>query len=264
MLRCLLDGCSMRATARITGVSFPTIAALLRAAGPVLLAYHDTHVRGLTPARIELDEIWSYLFAKQKRVKAGEITRTEAGNVWTWMALDPDTKLLISWLAGGRDYRTALLFAQDLRSRVVGHPVLSSDGHASYFAAIQQAFGATADYGQVVYGEKHLIEGTPVEDLIGTSFVERLNLTMRMEMRRYTRKTNGFSKRFEQHCNMLALWACHYNYSRVHRTLRVTPAMEAGLTPHLRDIDWIADLIEASYAPPSRRGPYRPKLRLRS
>ena len=265
VLRCLVDGVSMRATSRITGVSFNAIARLLRAAGPVALREHDARVRNVRAVHLQLDEVWSFVLRNDRKRGAPTEADEDKGSVWTFTALDADTRLLVAWLMGRRDFATARLFARDLRSRVAGHPRISTDGLSSYLAAVEDAFGATADFGQEVYGERILLEGTGVGGWINTSLQERMYFSLRQQNRRFTRKTSGFSKRLEQHVNAFALWALAYNWTKQHSSLGgVTPAMEAGLTPHLFDVDWIAELVEASYEPPGRRGPYRKCIARRS
>lgn len=276
VLELLVEGMSMRATSRVTGVSINTVYRLLEEAGKACAEYHDEAVRDVKAARIQCDEIWSFTYAKQKNVKRAKAALAEAGDTWTWTALDSDSKLIVSWLVGGRDGEYAMALMDDLRSRLANRVQLTTDGHRAYLEAVEGAFGDDVDFAQLVklYGDaperekryspaecvgtrKRRITGKPVRADVSTSHVERQNLTMRMHMRRFTRLTNAFSKKFENHMHMVALYTVWYNFVRVHKTLRVTPAMEAGLSDTLHDMEWIVGLIDARAPKPGPRGPYK-------
>jgi IS1 family transposase len=266
ILRMLCEGQSMRATARLADVSFNTVAKLLIDAGTVCANLHDEHVQGVTASRVQCDEIWSFTYAKQKNVKTAKAALEEAGDTWTWTALDSDNKLIISWLVGGRDSEYAIEFMDDLRSRLANQVQLTTDGHRAYLEAVEGAFGGDVDYAQLVklYGKpvgkdnerryspavctgakKRRIEGNPDMAHVSTSHVERQNLTMRMHLRRFTHLTNAFSKKFENHMHMVALYTVIYNFCRIHKTLRVTPAMEAGLTDRVWGMEEIVAAMDA-------------------
>lgn len=274
IIRALVDGSSMRATARIADVSFNAVNKLLIDAGRVCAAYHDQHVRNVKSCRVQCDEIWSFVGAKQKNVP--EHKRGAAGDAWTWTALDADNKLLISYLVGGRDSEYAMALMDDLRSRLANRVQLTTDGHKAYLEAVEGAFGEDIDYAMLVklYGEpveqekryspakcigakREAVEGKPDPNHISTSFVERQNLTMRMSMRRFTRLTNAFSKKTEHHRYAVALHVMYYNFCRVHKTLRVTPAMATGLTDRLWDVSDLVDILDAAEIPPRRPKTYR-------
>ena len=279
ILNMLCEGQSMRATARLADVSFNTVAKLLIAAGTVCADLHDEHVQGVTASKVQCDEIWSFTYAKQKNVAGAKAAPEEAGDTWTWTALDSDSKLIISWLVGGRSSEYAIEFMDDLRSRLENRVQLTTDGHKAYLEAVEGAFGGDVDYAQLIklYGEptgqkgherkyspaectgakKEIISGFPVKADVSTSHVERQNLTMRMHMRRFTRLTNAFSKKFENHMHMVALYTMFYNFCRIHKTLRVTPAMEAGLTDHVWDMEDIIAAMDAVAPKPGKRGPYK-------
>jgi IS1 family transposase len=260
-------------------VSFNTVAKLLADAGKVCAAFHDEKVRNVPTKRCQVDEIWSFTYAKAKNVPAAKAAPEGAGDTWTWTAIDADSKLIISWLVGGRDGEYAMAFMDDLRSRLANRVQLTSDGHRAYLEAVESAFGSDVDYAQLVklYGaapesmkgryspaecigaRKTLIEGDPDPKHVSTSFAERQNLTMRMHMRRFTRLTNAFSKKFESHVHMVALYAVWYNFVRQHKSLRVSPAMAAGLTDRLWSMEDIAALVDAAAPRPGRRGFYKPR-----
>ena len=266
ILRCLVEGNSIRSTVRITGASKNTIAKLLTDAGKACSAYQDEHVRNVKAERIQVDEIWSFCYAKQKNVESAKNAPDGAGDVWTWTAMDSGSKLVISWLVGGRDGEYALAFLDDLRQRLANRVQLTSDGHKAYLDAVEEAFGADIDYAQLIkmYGEptgdkgherkyspsectgtkKQHVMGSPERKHISTSHVERQNLTMRMCMRRFTRLTNAFSKKTENHEASVALHFMYYNFCRIHQTLRVTPAMAAGVTDRLWDVEDLAKLSD--------------------
>lgn len=275
----LVEGISMRAVSRVAGVSINTVRSLLIRGGKVALDYHDRHVRNVTAKRIQADEIWAFVYAKQKNVAKAQTAPDSAGDVWTWTAIDADSKLIVSYLVGGRDGGYAAEFMQDVAERLA-HPVqLTTDGHKAYLDAVDYAFATEIDYAQMVklYGKPvdgdrryspsecigtitNTVTGDPDPDHISTSYVERQNLSMRMGMRRFTRLTNAFSKKIEHHGYMVALYFLHYNFCRMHKTLRMTPAMAAGLESTLHDVEWIVDLIEARQPKPGPRGPYRKKI----
>ena len=278
ILSMLVEGTSMRAITRITGVSINTVAKLLRDAGDAAAAYHDEHVRGITGyRRLECDEIWSFVYAKERAVRGAKAAPDGACDVWTWTALDADSKLITAYLVSeDRDGQAAIALMDDLRARLEDRCQISTDGLAAYKEAIEGAFGGDVDFAQVIkeYGkeagednerrysppvctkvEKRRIEGNPNMRRASTSYVERHNLSMRMGIRRFTRLTNAFSKRLEKHVAMLALYFLHYNFCRVHKSLRVTPAMEAGLDTTIRDCEWIVGLIDAATPAPKRPGP---------
>ena len=283
ILSMLVEGMSMRAISRTVGVSINTVTKMLVDAGEACAAYHNEHVRGIRGhRRIECDEIWAFVYAKEKAVATSKAAPDSAGDVWTFTALDADSKLITSYLvAGERDGETALAFMDDLRGRLEDRPQLTTDGLIAYVGAVEGAFGGDVDFAQVIkqYGkepgednerkysppvctaiEKRRIEGDPDMRKANTSYVERQNLSMRMGMRRFTRLTNAFSKRVEKHWAMLSLYFLHYNFCRIHKTLRVTPAMEAGLTGDLRDVEWIVSLIDARAAKPNRPKTYRKRI----
>ena len=266
----------MRSISRVARVSFNTVAKLLIDAGGACAAYHDAHVRDVKASRVQCDEIWSFCYAKQKNVP--EAKRGQAGDVWTWTALDADSKLIVSWLVGGRDAQYANEFMRDVASRLASRIQLTTDGHYAYLDAVERAFGADVDFGTLIklYGpapdaekryspptcvgaRKERWSGNPDPRHVSTSYVERQNLTMRMSMRRFTRLTNAFSKKVENHCRALALYFVWYNFVRIHKSLRVTPAMAAGVTDTLRDMEWIVSLIDERAPKLGRRGSYKKK-----
>lgn len=279
ILHLLCEGNSIRAVTRLTGVSKNTVTKLLIDAGRACAAYHDGHVRDVKAARVQVDEVWSFTYSKQKNVAAAKAAPPNAGDTWTWTAIEADTKLIVSYLVGGRDCEYAMEFMDDLRSRISNRVQLTSDGHRAYLEAVEGAFGGDVDYAQLVkvYGnapenakgryspaectgiKKTRIEGDPDPMHVSTSFVERQNLTMRMHMRRFTRLTNGFSKKVENHIYAVALHFMYYNFVRVHQKLRMSPAMAAGVTNRLWEIADIAALVEASEEAPKARGPYKKK-----
>lgn len=278
ILHMLCEGQSIRAITRITGASKNTVAKLLSDAGAVCAEYQDRAFVNLTSKRIQVDEIWSFTYAKQKNVATAKAAPEGAGDTWTWTAIDADSKLVMSWLVGGRDGEYAMGFMDDLAKRLANRVQLTSDGHKAYLEAVEGAFGADIDYAMLIklYGNapdsakgryspaectgarKVKVEGNPDRRHVSTSFAERQNLTMRMHMRRFTRLTNGFSKKVEQHANAVALHFMYYNFVKIHGSLRVTPAMEAGVTKKLWEVSDIVALIEAKEAElPKVRGPYK-------
>ena len=242
VLNCLVNGNSMRATTRITGVSYTTIAKLLRNLGPLAWKYHDEHVRGVDAKRLQCDEVWAFVSAKRKT--AQRLARREAGDVWTWLALDPDTKLLVSYLCGPRTLAVARVLLSDAGKRLVTVPEVYTDGLIAYHEAVVDVWGEEAPYTRMIFNEKTPLSGWPDLEAAGTSFVERLNLSLRMENRRFARKTNAFSKRVDQHFNNLAVWAFYYNWVRIHQTLKTTPAVEASIATRPLSLGSIVDLLD--------------------
>lgn len=259
----LVEGNSLRATARMTGVARMTIEKLLRDLGRACAAYQAETLVNLTCRRVQCDEIWSFCYAKRKNVtpKIAE-QHPNAGDVWTWTAIDADSKLVLSWLVGDRDAGSAYTFMQDVASRLAHRVQLTTDGHRPYLEAVEASFGMDVDFAtlQKLYGadaedEKRyspakcigvdckIIQGDPDPRHISTSYVERQNLTMRMHMRRFTRLTNAFSKKVEMHAHAVALHFMHYNFVRIHKTLKVTPAMAAGVTGKLWEIAALVALL---------------------
>ncbi len=274
ILHMLVEGMSMRSISRLEKVSINTVTKLLVDAGEACAAYHDEHVQNVESRRVQCDEIWSFIYAKDKNVKKAKAAPRQAGDVWTWTALDADSKMILSYQIGDRSGMTAMELMDDLRPRLANRVQLTTDGHKAYLEAVEGAFGGDVDYAMLIklYGEsadvqkrnspgecigikKRPIEGRPKKEDISTSYVERSNLTMRMGMRRFTRLTNAFSKKLENHAHMCALFFLHYNFVRVHQTLRVTPAMEAGITDTLHDMEWIVGLIDARAPVPAKPGP---------
>jgi IS1 family transposase len=267
ILTLLCEGSSMRSIERIVGCSINTIDKLLRDAGEVALAYHDEHVRGVKAQRVQCDEIWSFVHAKAKNApKSSRASDPTIGDCWTWTAIDADNKLLLSYLVGARDAEFALMLMDDLRGRLANRVQLTTDGHRAYLQAVEEAFGAGIDYSMLIklYGEPPTspeaarryspsecvgtrtenITGNPDPKHISTSYAERANLTMRMAMRRFTRLTNAFSKKLENHAHMVALYALWYNFVRIHKTLRTSPAMAAGIETRLWSMEDVVRLIE--------------------
>ncbi len=265
----------MRSIARVVDVSINSVAKMLVDAGEACAAFHDEKVRGVKSKRAQVDEVWSFVAAKKKKnVPNMKAPVDRAGDVWTWTALDADSKLIVQWFVGGRDGYSAKLFIDDLATRLANRVQITSDGHRPYLEAVEGAFGADIDYAMLVkiYREspeagkryspaecigcrKTRIGGNPDPDHISTSYVERQNLTMSMHMRRFTRLTNAFSKKFMSHVHMVALYTVWYNWVRIHKTLRVTPAMAAGLSDRLMTMEDVVALIDAREAAPKKRGP---------
>lgn len=251
ILGMLVEGNSLRSITRLTGVSINTVTKLLVDLGRACAKYHDEYVRGLKVPRLQCDEIWCFVGAKAKNVTPEKAEGR--GDVWTWTAIDADTKLCVGYLVGGRDAGWAGDFMQDCANRIDSRVQVTTDGHKAYLEAVEGAFGMKVDYAQLqkIYeaptdAEMHryspakcigadmkVVSGNPDPDHVSTSFVERQNLTMRMSMRRFTRLNNGFSKKIDNHAHMVAIHFLHYNFARVHKTLRVTPAMQAGLSNHV-------------------------------
>lgn len=261
----LVEGNSIRATVRMTGASKNTIAKLLVELGAACADYLDKALVNLKCKRIQCDEIWSFCYAKEKNVPQEMRGTFGYGDVWTWTAMDADTKLIASWIVGGRDAGTAYGFMQDLAKRLAHRVQLTTDGHRAYLSAVETSFGSEIDYAMLVklYGNdaaddtryspaecigirEVVVSGNPDPQHISTSFIERQNLTMRMGMRRFTRLTNGFSKKLDNHIASIAIHYMHYNFCRVHQTLRVTPAMEAGVADHVWSIDELVSLLGGS------------------
>lgn len=255
----LVEGNSLRATARITGVARMTVEKLLRELGAACTKFHDATVRNLKSQRVQCDEIWSFVGAKEKNATP-EQKAQGWGDVWTWTAIDSDTKLMISWLVAGRDSYSADVFMQDVAARLANRVQMSTDGLVSYLTAVDGAFREDVDFGtinkvyagasggryspaQFVSATRKTIMGNPDPRHISTSHVERQNLTMRMHMRRFTRLTNGFSKKIEMHEHSIALHFTYYNFCKIHQTIRVTPAMEAKISDHVWSLEELVGLL---------------------
>jgi IS1 family transposase len=263
VIKCLCEGLSIRSTVRMTGVAKNTIVKLLAEIGEACNTFQDKTLRNLPCKRIQCDEIWSFVGAKEKNVPREKRGQFGMGDVWTWTALCAETKLIVSWRVGDRDAGTAHEFTTDLAARLANRVQLTSDGHRVYLNAIEAAFGSNVDYAMLVklygaggrdteatYSPAKIIScravpisGNPEFEHISTSYVERQNLTMRMSMRRFARLTNAFSKKVENHVAALSLYFMYYNFCRVHQTLRVTPAMEAGISDHVWSIEEVVALL---------------------
>jgi IS1 family transposase len=263
IIAALVEGNSIRATSRITVTSKNTVIKLLEDVGVACAGYQDEHLRGLSCRRLECDEIWSFCYAKKKNVSPEHEGIFGYGDVWTWVAIEADTKLVPCWHVGRRDANAAAEFISDLASRLKNRVMLTTDGFKPYLEAVEGAFGADIDYAMLIklYGQdpqdetryspskcigsrSEVITGDPFPPMISTSMVERQNLTMRMSMRRFTRLTNAFSKKLENHMHAIALHYMYYNFVRIHQTLRCTPAMEAGVSKKLWSIADIVALLD--------------------
>jgi IS1 family transposase len=264
IIAALVEGNSIRATCRMTGAAKGTVLKLVVDLGKACAAYQDRTLRNLTCKKIQCDEIWSFCYAKEKNVPEDMKGKLGFGDVWTWTAIDADTKLIAAYLVGGRSASYAKKFIDDLASRLAHKVQLTTDGHKAYLKAVESAFGGEVDYaildkiynapsgnGVLRYSpaeccgiRKRKISGNPDITQVSTSYVERQNLTMRMSMRRMTRLTNGFSKKLENQAHAVALNFMHYNFARIHQTLRVTPAMEAGIADHVWSLEEIAALLD--------------------
>jgi IS1 family transposase len=275
ILNLLCEGMSMRAVARISDVSFNTVAKALIDAGTVSAEMHDELVRDVKAARVQCDEIWAFSYCKQRTVATAKAAPADAGDIWTWTAIDADSKLIVSYLVGDRSGQTAIELMDDLRARVTNRLQISTDGHKAYLEAVEGAFGGDVDYAQIIkmYGptpspagryspaectgiKKVSIEGKPDEKHVSTSFVEAHNKTMRMHMRRFTRLTNGHSKKVANHAHMVALYTLFYNFIRTHGKLRVSPAMAAGIATTFLGFEDVIARIDAAQVP-KVRGPYK-------
>ena len=278
ILAMLCEGSSMRSISRVADVSINTVTKLLEQAGEACLAIHDETVHNVKASRIQCDEIRSFCHAKAKNVPTAKAAPEGAGDVWTWTAIDADTKLIVSYFVGDRGGESAMILMDDLRARLANRVQLTTDGHRAYLEAVEGAFGADVDYAQLVklYGptitapgryspaectgiKKIRRAGSPDIAHVSTSYVERQNLTMRMSMRRFTRLTNAFSKKLDNHIHALALYFAFYNFCRIHKTLRVSPAMAAGITDRLWSLEDIIARIDADTPAPKARGPYKPR-----
>jgi IS1 family transposase len=267
VLKVLVEGNSIRSTVRITGVAKNTVVKLLVDAGIICTEYQDKILRNLTCKKIQCDEIWAFCYAKQKNIPDDKQGQFGFGDVWTWVAIDPETKLVASWLVGLRNAEWAKVFMKDVAGRLANRVQLTTDGLKAYLEAVDESFGADVDYAMLVklYGaetagqarysppkcigcRRRKVNGKPKRENISTSIVERQNLTMRMNMRRFTRLTNGFSKKIENLEHAVALHFMYYNFVRQHRSLRVSPAMEAGVADRLWNIEDIVKLIEEKEA----------------
>ena len=261
ILGMLVEGNSLRSASRLADVSLNTVTKLLVDLGAACEKFHDEHVRNVRVRRLQADEIWCFVGAKAKNVTP-ERKQEGWGDVWTWTGLDADTKLCVSYLVGGRDGGWAKEFMQDCARRIKGRVQITTDGHKAYLEAVEDAFGADIDYAQLqkIYGapsdaemrryspakcigaDQKIVSGDPDPKYVSTSYVERHNLTMRMGMRRFTRLTNGFSKKIENHAAMVAIHAVYYNFARIHKTLRITPAMATGLSDHVWSLEEIVTI----------------------
>jgi IS1 family transposase len=283
ILRLLVEGNSIRATTRIADVSKNTVSKLLEDAGKVCAEYHDEHVRGVVAKHVQADEIRSFCYAKERNVAAAKAAPEDAGDIWTWTAMGRDSKLMISYTVGNRSAATAREFMFDLADRLATRVQLATDGHGAYLKAVANAFSGDVDYAMLVkqYGDptgtkgherkyspaectgakKDAIFGKPDMDQVGTSHIKRQNLTMHMGTRRFTRLTNAFSKKAENHAYAVALHFMHYNFCRTHKTLRSTPAMSAGLVTSPWVVEDIMALVEKAEAEsvPKVRGPCKPR-----
>lgn len=265
VISALVEGNSLRSTSRMSGVAVNTVVKLLLDAGEACADYQDRVMRNLNCQRFQCDEIWQYVYAKQKNVTPKIAAVRVAGDTWTWTAIDADTKLVPCWMIGQRDASAARAFMEDLASRLANRVQLTTDGLKAYLTAVQSAFGNDIDYATLVklYGipegmeekryspvvcigcESHVITGAPDPAHINTSYVERQNLSMRMGMRRFTRLTNAFSKKIENHAAAIALYFMYYNFARIHKTLRCSPAMAAGVDGRLWEIKGIVEMVDA-------------------
>jgi IS1 family transposase len=286
ILSLLCEGSSMRSISRVCDVSINTVSKLLVEAGDASLAFHDENVRGLQSKRVQCDEIWSFIYAKNKNVIDAKSPPKGAGDVWTWTAIDADSKLICSWAVGQRDAYWAYAFIDDLKGRLASRVQLTTDGLKHYLVAVETAFGGTdIDFAQLVkiYGDvpkrpgqdaaerkysppecigakKTPIVGEPAPEHISTSYVERQNLTMRMSMKRFARLSNAFSKKLANHRHALSLYFYFYNWCRIHKTLRVTPAMAAGLTDRLWELSDVVAIMDAAAPKPGRPTIYRKRV----
>lgn len=263
ILGLMVEGMAMRAISRITGASKNTIVKLLEDAGEAFSDYQDRTLRNLTCKRVQVDEIWAFVYAKAKNVEDAKAAPEGAGDCWTWLAIDADTKLIPSFYVGSRDATAAQHFIGDLAARLANRVQLTSDGHKAYLEAVEQSFGADIDYAMLIkhYGEPagpvgrytpgectgvelRRVEGRPDAAHVSTSYAERANLTLRMGSRRFTRLTNAFSKKVENHAHSVAIHTMHYNFVRIHQTLRCTPAMAAGVSKTLWELGDMVRVLE--------------------
>jgi IS1 family transposase len=278
VLNLLCEGMSMRAIARVTDVSFNTVAKALIDAGTVCAEMHDELVRDVKSQRIQCDEIWAFNYCKARTVATAKAAPVDAGDIWTWTGIDADSKLIVSYLVGDRSGQAAIELMDDLRERLANRVQISTDGHRAYLEAVEGAFGGDVDYAQIIkmYGptpspagryspaectgiKKVRIEGNPDEKHVSTSFVEVHNETMRMHMRRFTRLTNGHGKKLANHVHMVALYTLLYNFIRTHGKLRTSPAMAAGIATTFMSFEDVIERIDAAQAP-KVRGPYKKRV----
>jgi IS1 family transposase len=275
ILGMLVEGNSLRSCARMADVSVITVMKLVVDFGAACEQFHDERVNNVRVRRLQADEIWSFTGAKAKNVTP-EQKAQGWGDTWTWTGICADSKLCVSYLVGGRSADWAIDFMKDCAARIKGRVQITTDGHKAYLEAVEEAFGADVDYAQLqkIYGapsefetryspatcigcEMKTVSGDPDPKHVSTSYVERHNLSMRMGMRRFTRLTNGFSKKIQNHAAMVAIYAVHYNFARIHKTLRITPAMAAGLSDHVWTLEEIVTMADNYLPKPAKRGPYK-------
>ena len=275
ILGMLVEGNSLRSCARMADVSLNTVTKLVVDFGVACEKYHDEHVKNVRVRRLQCDEIWCFVGAKAKNVTL-EQKAQGWGDTWTWTGLDADSKLCVSYLVGGRSVNWAIEFMLDCANRIRGRVQVTTDGHKAYLEAVETAFGVDCDYAQLqkIYGapaendtryspatcigcDMKVVSGDPDPKHVSTSYVERHNLSMRMGMRRFTRLTNAFSKKVQNHAAMVAIYAVHYNFARIHKTLRITPSMAAGLSEHVWSLEEIVMMADSYMPKPSKRGPYK-------